>query len=824
MSVFNWKITRGGQEIYFPEGSRRYLSVSVEQIGGDGRLDRAIDGSAIFLGDAAFRQHAVTLSCQGQTVAPVFDLWPGQLVTLECPTEFAVPGPSATLAYDPVAGSVYGVDADDRRLAAAVAGRAVTSAGAVALRFRAVMQCVVASRNADKTQHRANAGWTIRLEEIGGDGAGVGEEGDTLTFSAPGLQNYSVETAFLLSLAGNVTSTTGLPVVFDVVSGALPADLTLNSAGVISGTPTAYGVSVAVVRATSGTVFATQTIPFFDAEPTIRSASPGLIGYPVGSAYAQPLSFFFSTTETTDDPVFSLISGSLPPGLSLSGGVVSGTATAYGAFAAVIAATLPTGQSAQMTLSLYSAIPLSPTVAIDDSALQNFTVGTAYSLNVAALTTVQNSSASPVFSVSAGALPAGLALSAGGVISGTPTAAGSYAATVRATITGGYFAEQTVAFSAALPTIFATGMTLRDYDVGTAYSLNLAPLVSVANTAATPTFALVLGALPAGLSLSGGVVSGTPTNYGAFAATFSATLPSGQSTAVSVAFFQLSPNNAPDAVILGGTAQTWLESGASGSTTYDARDFIASSTLTVVESGWIEYILVGGGGGGAAVSSTAGGGGGGAGGFRRERIYLPAGTYSVTIGSGGGSGTNGTGTSFTNGLLITRTVDGGGRGGSTSAAGAAGASGGGGGGSSTTGGAGGSPSDIRFGSSGASGRNNPGTAFQAGGGGGGFGSGGTSGNSGRGDGGDGTRVSLWTVLEFCGGGGGGASSTATTGFLSYGLATCGGGGGGAAAGLGSAGLTNTGAGVGGAGGHTSGSRNGGAGGSGRAIFIVRRRT
>ena len=49
-----------------------------------------------------------------------------------------------------------------------------------------------------------------------------------------------------------------------------------------------------------------------------------------------------------------------------------------------------------------------------------------------------------------------------------------------------------------------------------------------------------------------------------------------------------------------------------------------------------QQVFVGGGGGGATVTSSAGGGGGGAGGFRRERIYLPVGTYSVSIGGGAG--------------------------------------------------------------------------------------------------------------------------------------------------------------------------------------------
>jgi hypothetical protein len=635
MTVFPWKIIRAGQEIFFPEGARRFVSVSVEQIGGDGRVDRAIDGSAIWLGDPAFRRHAVNLSCQGHTVAPVFDLWPGQVVTLEAPVEFAVPGPAATLAYDPVSGSVYGVDADDNRLpGTTVTGRAVSCPGAVAIRYRPVMQCIVTSRNADKTQARADAGWTIRLEDLSGAETGLGEEGDTITFAAPGLQNYSVGEAFSLSLTGNVTTYTGLPVVFDVLSGALPAGLSMNSAGVITGTPTAYGVSVTVVRAQSGGVSATQTVPFYDAAPTIAS----------------------------------------------------------------------------------------------------------------------------------------------------------------------------------------NGVALQNYSVGTAYSLDLSTLADVTGTSEEPVFALVSGSMPAGLALSGGVLSGAPTSYGAFAATFSATLPTGQSTDVTVAFFDQDPDFLSDAIILGGTPQTWTD-GNLNNTEYDAADFTASGVLTVLEAGWVEYILIGGGGGGRTVTSSAGGGGGGAGGFRRERIYLPVGTYAVSVGGGGAAGLSGSVTLF-QGSLIGANIFGGGAGGTTSGASSVGASAGGGGGGNATFGTGGTASPDY----GSDGGNGAAVNLQGrGGGGGGFSSAGCTATTTRtGDGGAGIKVRLWTVLEFCGGGGGGGGSGAAN---SNGITNCGGGLGGQSSGNGDNATANTGGGGGGgSGGPNASTRFGGAVGSGRAIFIVKKRT
>jgi large repetitive protein len=68
-----------------------------------------------------------------------------------------------------------------------------------------------------------------------------------------------------------------------------------------------------------------------------------------------------------------------------------------------------------------------PTLAITTSSLQKATVGTPYTATLAA-----SGASSFSWTLAAGALPAGLTLSADGVLVGTPTAAGSYTFTVRA--------------------------------------------------------------------------------------------------------------------------------------------------------------------------------------------------------------------------------------------------------------------------------------------------------------------------------------------------------------------------------------------------------
>ena len=118
------------------------------------------------------------------------------------------------------------------------------------------------------------------------------------------------------------------------------------------------------------------------------------------------------------------------------------------------------------------------------------------------------------FALAGGALPTGLSLGSGGTISGTPTQAGTFSFTVRATGSGGAAGTRTLSLRVALalgPGSLAEGVT------GVAYSQQL----TVAAGGTPPYFFRVVeGALPDGLGFTGsGVVSGTPTKAGTFAFT-----------------------------------------------------------------------------------------------------------------------------------------------------------------------------------------------------------------------------------------------------------------------------------------------------------------
>src|SRR5206468_1630202 len=124
------------------------------------------------------------------------------------------------------------------------------------------------------------------------------------------------------------------------------------------------------------------------------------------------------------------------------------------------------------------------------------------------------------FTISAGALPAGLALSANGVLSGTPTEGGSFTFTVQATDASTFASTQNYGFTATAPTFAFGPASLATPQVGASYSDNIAA------TGATAPYTLTIsaGTLPAGLTLAAdGTLGGTPTEGGSFSFTVQAT-------------------------------------------------------------------------------------------------------------------------------------------------------------------------------------------------------------------------------------------------------------------------------------------------------------
>ncbi|MBM4146350.1 MAG: hypothetical protein FJ240_08775, partial [Nitrospira sp.] len=327
------------------------------------------------------------------------------------------------------------------------------------------------------------------------------------------------------------------PITYTIISGSLPTGLNLNSStGMISGTPAASGNYSFTVRATDNcctgvfTPVCQQVQRAFTLQIntpcpalSITTTSP-LPSGTVSQAYTRQIQ-----TSGGQSPItFSLFSGTLPPGLSLSStGLISGIPTGTGTYSFTVSATdsCSTGiQSVQRAFTLQINTPPCPALSITTtSPLPSGTVGQLYS------TQIQTSGGQlPVnFSLASGTLPLGVTLNSTGFISGTPTSSGNYTFIIIASDScppGGQSVQRAFTMQinpAPCPAMSITSpSTLSTGNVGDGYSYQL----QTAGGQAPIIFSLTSGSLPPGLILSStGLISGTPTITGTYNFTVTAT-------------------------------------------------------------------------------------------------------------------------------------------------------------------------------------------------------------------------------------------------------------------------------------------------------------
>jgi len=308
------------------------------------------------------------------------------------------------------------------------------------------------------------------------------------------------------------------PYTFSILSGSLPSGLTLNpTTGVISGTPSkagTYTFTAKVVDTNGSSDTDICTIVVVGAPPVNLDCSAcgsGATNGKVGSAYSATLSVSGGKSPFT----FSISSGSLPPGLTLNTatGLISGTPTTPGTYAFTAKVTDSNGSSDTATCSI--AVVGSP-INLDCGACGSgkATLGSAYSSTLQ----VTGGTKPFTFSIISGSLPPGLKLNAStGVISGMPTAAGTYTFTSKVVDSKGNSDTQTctiVVVGSPINLDCGSCGTTSNASAGSSYSTTL----KVNGGVPGYTFSIISGALPQGLSLntSTGVILGTPTTAGTF--------------------------------------------------------------------------------------------------------------------------------------------------------------------------------------------------------------------------------------------------------------------------------------------------------------------
>ncbi|MES2834634.1 MAG: IPT/TIG domain-containing protein [Pseudomonadota bacterium] len=365
------------------------------------------------------------------------------------------------------------------------------------------------------------------VRSVATNSGGPSPSSNTNTFTVDSV----APAAPVVTAPANGSSTTNLNPVY--TGTAEPAStVTVAVDGSAIGTTTADG---------SGNWSLTQPTPLTLAAHTVRASAADAAGN------SSPNSGTNTFTVVPFAPVTGAVSATVAYGssanpitLNLSGGsadsvaiavqATNGVATASGASITytpaagyagpdsfTYTATNAGGTSSPATATITVSMP---TLTLNPATVPAATVGTAYSQTL----TASGGAAPYSYARTAGALPAGLTLSAGGVLSGTPTAGGTFNFTVTATDSSNgpsapFTTARAYSLNVAAPTISVSPMSTTA-TVGASFSNTF----SAIGGTGPYSFAITAGALPAGMTLaSNGQLTGTPTAGGTFNFTITAT-------------------------------------------------------------------------------------------------------------------------------------------------------------------------------------------------------------------------------------------------------------------------------------------------------------
>ncbi|MFI5911456.1 putative Ig domain-containing protein [Dactylosporangium sp. NPDC051541] len=301
-----------------------------------------------------------------------------------------------------------------------------------------------------------------------------------------------------------LTATSSYPPLTWSAPEGLPAGITINDAGQVTGTPTTPGTYV--VRVVVKDNASTNDASFnWVVNPVPKLTVPDQT-WDAGSTVS------YQVPVTGGTPALTWSATGLPSGLSIdpATGIIKGSSTATGA-AAVANVTVTVKDSFKQTATATFKWNTKVAVQYPNSTTPiALTKGAAYSGSVSAF------GGSGGYTFSSPYLPPGLTMSPAGLVTGTVTSGTRYLITVNVKDSNGVTNSTVVPVNVTVPTglrISTPALTAPDKSSPKSTALTY----TVAATAGTAPYTWAVSNLPAGLALnpSTGAITGTPTTAGA---------------------------------------------------------------------------------------------------------------------------------------------------------------------------------------------------------------------------------------------------------------------------------------------------------------------
>lgn len=325
-----------------------------------------------------------------------------------------------------------------------------------------------------------------------------------VTVNNPGPQATTLNG--VASLQITASDTAGNPLTFS--ASGLPTGLTISSSGLVSGTATVAGTYHVTVTATDSiaSVSSSATFTWTVGATVVTVVNPG----PQHNLTTDTLSLQIQASDSAPGQTLSYAATGLPGGLTIGAatGLISGTPALANTTVTVTVTDLA-GSHTSVTFTWVVTNPSGPIVTVVNPGNQTST-------QFKALTPLQISatdSAGNAITFTASGLPAGLGISASGLITGTPATAGTSTVTITGTDSALATGQATFTWVVNAPVVTVSNPGNQQNINGEVISLQF---TATDTSGSVVTFSAT--GLPTGLAISAaGLVSGTISAAGTFA-------------------------------------------------------------------------------------------------------------------------------------------------------------------------------------------------------------------------------------------------------------------------------------------------------------------